>query len=70
VLSCAWDAESKIKTAQNVNYNYDGNRLQKSSGKIYWFTLRESEGHGAGSEILDQSDASGNITDEYVCFGG
>ena len=48
----------------------DGNRLQKSSGKIYWFTPRESEGYGAGSEILDESDASGNITDEYVCFGG
>jgi len=40
----------------------DGNRLQKSSGKIYWY--------GAGSEILDESDASGNITDEYVFFGG
>jgi RHS repeat-associated protein len=64
MLSYSWDAESKIKTAQGVNYTYDGdgNRLQKSSGKIYWY--------GAGSEILDESDGSGNITDEYVFFGG
>ena len=38
------------------------NRVQKSSGKIYWY--------GAGSQVLDESDASGNITDEYVFFGG
>ena len=50
--------------AAGVNYTYDGdgNRVQKSNGKIYWY--------GAGTEILDESDASGNITDEYVFFGG
>jgi RHS repeat-associated protein len=60
----AWNAESEIKTAAGVNYTYDGdgNRVQKSNGKIYWY--------GAGTEILDESDASGNITDEYVFFGG
>jgi RHS repeat-associated protein len=59
-----WNAESEIKTANTVNYTYDGdgNRVQKSNGKIYWY--------GAGSEILDESDLSGNITDEYVFFGG
>jgi hypothetical protein len=36
--------------------------VQKSNGKIYWY--------GAGSEILDESDSSGNIPDEYVFFGG
>jgi RHS repeat-associated protein len=62
--SYAWNAESEIKTAAGVNYTYDGDgdRLQKSSGKIYWY--------GAGTEILDESDSSGNITDEYVFFGG
>jgi RHS repeat-associated protein len=47
-----------------VNYTYDGdgNRLQKSSGKIYWY--------GAGTEILDESDLSGNFTNEYVFFAG
>ena len=60
----AWNAESEIKTATGVNYTYDGDgdRAQKSNGKIYWY--------GAGSEILDESDASGNFTDEYVYFGG
>jgi RHS repeat-associated protein len=60
----AWNAESEIKTAAGVTYTYDGdgNRLQKSSGKIYWY--------GAGSQVLDESDSSGNITDEYVYFGG
>ncbi len=61
--SYTWDAESEIKTAAGVTYIYDGdgNRLQKSSGKIYWY--------GAGTEILDESGSSG-ITDEYVYFGG
>jgi RHS repeat-associated protein len=61
----AWNAESQIKTAiGGVNYTYDGDgdRVQKSNGKIYWY--------GAGSAILDESDLSGNITDEYVFFGG
>ena len=43
-------------------YDGDGNRVQKSNGKIYWY--------GAGTEILDESDGSGNFTDEYVFFGG
>ncbi len=62
--SYAWNAESEIKTAAGVTYTYDGdgNRLQKSNGKIYWY--------GAGSQVLDESDASGNVTDEYVYFGG
>jgi len=47
-----------------VNYTYDGdgNRLEKSNGKLYWY--------GAGTEILDESDLSGNFTNEYVFFGG
>ena len=40
----------------------DGNRVQKSNGKLYWY--------GSGTEILDESDASGNITNEYVFFAG
>jgi RHS repeat-associated protein len=62
--SYTWNAESETKTAAGVNYTYDGDgdRVQKSNGKIYWY--------GAGTEILDESDGSGNITDEYVFFGG
>jgi hypothetical protein len=46
----------------NYTYDGDGDRVQKSNGKIYWY--------GAGSQVLDESDASGNITDEYVYFEG
>lgn len=59
-----YNAESEIKSAAGVSYTYDGDgdRVEKSSDKIYWY--------GAGSEILDESDASGNFTNEYVFFGG
>jgi RHS repeat-associated protein len=62
--SYLWNAESEIKTAGGLNYSYDGDgdRVEKSNGKIYWY--------GAGSQVLDESDGSGNITDEYVYFGG
>jgi RHS repeat-associated protein len=62
--SYAYNAESEIKSAAGVTYTYDGdgNRLEKSSGKIYWY--------GAGTEILDESDTSGNFSNEYVFFGG
>ena len=59
-----WNAESEIKTGGGINYTYDGDgdRVQKSNGKIYWY--------GSGSQVLDESDAAGNITDEYVYFAG
>ena len=64
IYTYGYNAESEIKSAAGVNYTYDGdgNRLEKSSGKIYWY--------GAGTEILDESDLSGNFTNEYVFFGG
>jgi RHS repeat-associated protein len=59
-----WNAESEVKSVAGFTYTYDGdgNRLEKSSGKIYWY--------GAGTEILDESDTSGNFSNEYVFFGG
>ncbi|MGB6961185.1 MAG: RHS repeat-associated core domain-containing protein [Candidatus Acidiferrum sp.] len=59
-----WDAESQLKSAAGVNYTYDGDgrRVQKSNGKLYWY--------GATGDILAESDASGNISAEYVFFGG
>ena len=67
-----FNAESEIKSAAGMGYRYDGdgNRVEKCTvngsncnvTKIYWY--------GAGTEILDESDASGNFTDEYVFFGG
>ncbi len=46
-------------------YDGDGNRVEKSGSKIYWY---------AGSEVLDETDATGSVTNsnfnEYVFFGG
>jgi RHS repeat-associated protein len=58
-----YDAENLL-TAAGVTYTYDGDgdRVQKSSGKLYWY--------GAGSDALDETDGSGNLTDEYIFFGG
>jgi RHS repeat-associated protein len=51
------------KQANGQSYMYDGrgNRTEKAGLKFYWY--------GLGSEVLDESDTSGNITDEYVYFG-
>ena len=53
----------KDQRPSGVDYTYDGdgNRLQKSSGEIL---VRRA------TEILDESDAGGDITDEYIFFGG
>jgi hypothetical protein len=58
-----WNAESEIKTGGGVNYTYDGDgdRVQKSNGKIYWY--------GAGSQVLDESDAGGWRT-LHGCWAG
>jgi hypothetical protein len=62
-----YDTENHLSTAGGSTYVYDGddNRVEKSGSKIYWF---------AGSEILDETDTTGSITNssfnEYVFFGG
>ena len=60
----SYDAENHLVYAGGVNYVYDGdgNRVMKSNGPIYWFT--------SGGGALDESDLSGNITNEYVFFNG
>lgn len=62
--SYGWDAESQLKTAAGVNYNYDGDgrRIAKVGSKVYWYD--------GGSKILAETDASGNTTAEYIFFGG
>jgi RHS repeat-associated protein len=60
----AWYADGHLAAANGTTYYYDvhGNRVQKAGSKWYWY--------GLGSDALDESDTSGNITDEYVYFGG
>jgi len=50
------------RTRTKYTYDGDGNRLEKSSGNIYW--------HGAGTEVLEISTSSGASQYEYVFFGG
>jgi RHS repeat-associated protein len=62
--SYTYNAENEIVTAAGVTYTYDGDgdRVQKSSGKLYWY--------GGGINPLAESDASGNINEEYIFFNG
>jgi RHS repeat-associated protein len=64
VNSYTWDAESQLKSGGGVNYLYDGDgrRVAKVSSKLYWYD--------GGSEILAETDPSGNTTAEYIFFGG
>lgn len=64
VYTYTWNGESQIKTANGVTYNYDGDgrRAAKVGSKLYWY--------GSGGEILAETDASGNVQNEYVFFGG
>jgi RHS repeat-associated protein len=59
-----WNSEDQLKTAAGVTYTYDGDghRVEKSNGKLYWY--------GTGSDPLMETDLSGNLTDEYIFFGG
>jgi RHS repeat-associated protein len=59
-----YDAENEITSTAGVTYSYDGygRRVEKSNGKLYWY--------GSSGEVLDETDLSGNLTSEYVFFGG
>lgn len=63
-----YDAENRISSVGGVTYTYDGDgkRVEKSSGKIYWY--------GMGSDLLDETDMTGSTANsgfnEYAFFGG
>jgi RHS repeat-associated protein len=58
------NAVNQLVSTAGVNYLYDGDgkRVSKSNGKLYWY--------GMGSNTLDETDASGNLTNEYIFFNG
>jgi len=67
--SYTWNAEERMATVASslygddtYVYDGDGERVKKASGKVYW--------HGAGGEVLAESDLGGNVTAEYVFFDG
>jgi RHS repeat-associated protein len=72
-----YDAENRLISAGGMSYIYDGdgNRVEKctagttpgtcatvATGTLHWT--------GAGSDVLDESDLSGNISEEYMFFNG
>lgn len=59
-----YDAENHLISTADVTYVYDGDgkRVEKSNGKLYWY--------GMGADVLDETDLAGNLTNEYVFFGG
>jgi RHS repeat-associated protein len=62
--SLTYNAANEMNSAAGVNYTYDGDgqRVEKSSGTLYWY--------GPGGEVLDETDLKGNLTSEYVYFNG
>jgi len=59
-----YDAENRLKTTVGVTYTYDGDgkRVMKSNDKLYW--------HGAGGEVLVETDHAGNNPTEFIFFNG
>ncbi|MGB9491234.1 MAG: RHS repeat-associated core domain-containing protein [Terriglobales bacterium] len=58
-----YDAENTMATDAGVTYDYDadGERVEKSSGTMYW---------PGPSGTLAETDLSGNINEEYIYFNG
>jgi RHS repeat-associated protein len=63
-VTAQYNAENQVTSVAGVTYTYDGDgkRLKKSNGTLYWY--------GTGSDALDETDLSGNLTNEYMFFGG
>src|SRR5579859_3079009 len=67
-----YDGQNRLTSAQNnagittsYDYDADGQRVKKSNGStntLYWY--------GPGGEVLEETDLSGNLQNEYVFFGG
>jgi YD repeat-containing protein len=63
-----WYADGRLASvAGTTTYFYDaaGNRIEKATNgtpsKMYWY--------GSGTEALDETDGTGNVSDEYIFFG-
>src|SRR5260370_21920948 len=63
-----YDGENRLSqtTVGGVtpSYDYDAGarRVQKSSGTLYWYALN--------GNVLEETDLAGNMTAEYIFFGG
>jgi RHS repeat-associated protein len=74
--SYVWNAESELVKAAGLTYVYDGdgNRVLKSNVGGMQITFKKIYWYGAGTEILEETDATGSMTNgefsEYVYFAG
>jgi RHS repeat-associated protein len=66
----AWDAESRMKSGAGVDYRYDGDGRRVKKDQIAGSTFDRLYWYGLGSDPLAESDLTGNITEEFVFFGG
>jgi RHS repeat-associated protein len=59
-----YDAENRIFPASGTTYSYDGSghRVQKSSGKLYWY--------GDGDDVLSETSLTGTPVADYIFFNG
>ena len=62
--SLVYNAENQLTSAAGVTHTYDGDgrRVQKSNGTLYWY--------GPGGKVLQETNLTGTLLDEYVFFNG
>src|SRR5437879_3648210 len=61
-LTYSWDAEGRLTLSAGVTYLYDGDGRRVKNSRLYW--------SGINATPVAETDLSGNITNEYVFFGG
>lgn len=63
-----YDTENRLTqttvTGVTTSYDYDADwqRVKKSSGTLYWY--------GPGGDVLEETNLSGTLQNEYIFFGG
>jgi hypothetical protein len=57
-----WPIQAFLWLEWGKPYNGDGRRASKVGSTLHWY--------GSGGEILAETDASGNLQNEYIFFGG
>ena len=59
-----YNGENELTSTAGVTYTYggDGNRVEKSSGSLYWYDPT--------GKVIEETDGSGNTVNQYVFFNG
>lgn len=66
--SLVYNAENQMTSGAGVTHSYDGDgrRVKKSNGTLYWYGPEAS----GGGEVLQETNLTGGLLDEYVFFNG